>query len=233
MKRVGPEYCLNAALSTSRESIEKGMVDDLFWSQKFFTDNLVIGHLAWPYDRHPVELSLARTIHVTAYHQLSMTLHRFAVRGAITFGPLYMSSDIVFGESLVRAHELEIESARWPRIVLSDECLQLVASDSTFADMVLVDTDGFGFVSYLNCSWFDTYADALGPDVLSRHKSFVERGLSDFHGITTTYQKYVWLAQYHNYFCATTQDLQGIVHLSNRSELFVDAVPEREFRRIL
>jgi hypothetical protein len=198
---------LTNALDGSLDSIDKARSDDYFWTHKFFTDNLVIGYLADAiYENR--EVSLASTIHISATHQLVMALHGFSVRGAITMGDLYIGRDIVFGEPLVRAHELESdkEMPRSPRIVLSPECANLVMKEPTFRQSILRDIDDRLFINYLDWNWLDCYAPTLGYDVLKRHKKFVERGLACFKGNKSTHLKYLWLAQYHNYFCTNTDN---------------------------
>lgn len=225
---------LNQALSNSTEAIDKSKTEDLHWSHKFFTDNLVLGHLAEPHPEFPFELSLATTVHIAATHQLAMALHGFTLRGALTYGPLYMAHDIVFGEALVRAYEMESNrhSPRHPRIILDQTCINVIKSDPTFDDMVLRDSDGQCFVNYLDWSWLDDYDPVLGADVLLRHKRFIERGLADFEGHKNTYQKYVWLAQYHNFFCNSTPDPLQTGNLRNPSTLLIANISSSNFQRL-
>jgi hypothetical protein len=44
-------------------------------------------------------------------------------RGIITQGSLYHKEDIIFGEALIEAYELERKIARYPRIIISDSLI--------------------------------------------------------------------------------------------------------------
>ena len=223
---------LLAALETSLNSIDKTKVDDNYWVHKFFTDNLVIAHLEKPSKGFPSELSLAMTIRISATHQLAMALNGFPVRGAITRGDLFVDHNIVIGAPLVQAHELENcrSAGRFPRIILSKECENIAMTDSDFGDSILRDVDATLFVNYLDWTWWDQYNPELGHDILARHKRFVERGLSEYQGIRGVYDKYLWLAQYHNYFCNNTANEWH--YLDNPPELTIQNVPGRTFAAI-
>lgn len=212
-------HLLVSALSLSKAAIDKSKSENNFWCHKFFTDNLLIGLKI----QNNIEYCVANMIHIVATHQLAMALSGFAVRGAIAAGMLHLSSDLVFGESLVRAHELEADPSlpRQPRVILDKDSTEIVLADTSFSGMCLKDSDGRLFVNYLDWYWYDEYVPELGGQVLERHKIFIERNLKSFSSNRKLYNKYLWLAQYHNFFCQNTPDHFSSGYLEDLNNLLI------------
>jgi len=74
---------------------------------RFFTDNLVIG-----YHYLSSKDALCHLCELIADFQLSMACKGLFIRGGISIGTLASDERIVFGDCLVKAHELEVKSAR-------------------------------------------------------------------------------------------------------------------------
>jgi hypothetical protein len=113
---------------------------------KFFTDNLVIGYEYWS-----VNPALDHLCSLVANFQLSMACRGLFIRGGISIGTLASDERIVFGDCLVKAHEIENKIARNPRVVL-DPCFSS-KGDADFiqsASRLMRDVDGFFFVNYLS-----------------------------------------------------------------------------------
>lgn len=85
-------------------------------------------------------------------------------RGGITCGPLYHEGKVVMGPAMVRAHLLERDKVKYPRVMLDDAAMEHWRAE--FKDQpghadceVLVKTDAAG-VSYLdlfNSKWSDSF----------------------------------------------------------------------------
>lgn len=86
---------------------------------------------------------------VVAFSTLSYWLlftHGFFARGAITKGELLHTDKIAFGESLIRAYELEQKAAIYPRIIILEE----IQEEERFRSGILpaeIDHDGTVFLN--------------------------------------------------------------------------------------
>lgn len=180
-----------------------------FFEVKTFSDNVVIGY--------PIcisgnaEFELTDILLRIAAFQLFMSIDdEYFLRGAITIGDLYIDNDIVFGCGLVEAHDIEQETSRDPRIVLSKSICKHIKCHindygcpkaSSYYEDVFQDADGQWFLNYLNIILINR--EDIGPlyDELRKHKETVEKKLKDCAKEPAIWSKYAWVANYHNYFC--------------------------------
>lgn len=65
-----------------------------------------------------------------AIEKLAVDLLRagYFIRGGLVRGPLYHDGSMVFGDGLVRAYEFETTIARYPRVIISKEVIEDIAS---------------------------------------------------------------------------------------------------------
>ena len=63
-----------------------------------------------------------------------LSLYELLVRGAITKGKLHIDSNVVLGEALIRAYELESRVAIYPRVVIDGGILNLDVENMTIRD---------------------------------------------------------------------------------------------------
>jgi len=190
------------------------------WDYKFFTDHLVIGYPyvyapSWVDSASDGESELLLLMHLCAGHQLALALRGFIVRGAIASGSLHIGKEIAFGDSLVRAYELESDckTYRAPRIILDPDLIPSLLDrhinsskplkngetgipHSAQNQLLIVDeADNKLFVNYL-----DFLGELNGPiQTLRRHRDFIQDKLATESG--RVLDKYRWLAEYHNFFC--------------------------------
>lgn len=143
--------------------------------------------------------------------QRELLLEGFVIRGAITVGEIHVGDNIIFGKGLVDAYNLESKSAIMPRIILSSEAMILCQEylkcyarefDDPYAKSLLQDVDGFWFLNYLDnpSDDYEFYTDCEEGYLLS-HKLFIEKRLEKYSSDIRVFEKYVWLANYHNSFC--------------------------------
>src|ERR1035437_1416521 len=90
---------------------------------KVFTDNFVLGH---PWDDEYGEFELGVIFTAVANIQFSFAVSDVFIRGAITMSDLYMDENIVLGQAIIDAYDLEIEKAIYPRIILSDNVVETI-----------------------------------------------------------------------------------------------------------
>jgi len=177
---------------------------------KAFTDNIVIGLPI--YDDG--ESQLGGVFLDFASFQLVLTLENFFLRGGVAIGDYYGDDEFAYGPSIIEAHDLENKSAKFPRIILSDEAVQMVRqhvnyyfppNSSPQARELLQDNrDGKWFINYLEAVMHDVYeyGDYRNTvKLLLQHKQIIEQNLILYQEIPHVHEKYTWVAQYHNHFC--------------------------------
>jgi len=149
--------------------------------------------------------------------QLEMTLNGYFLRGGIALGDYYGDDNFAYGPALIDAHNLECGKAINPRIILSEEMVDMVevhlnyysslAFAPQFSHLLIDNRDEICFINYLY-GLQEAYASSeeeedfnLYVRKMLKHKEIVEMNLRQFKGNTAIYAKYEWVAQYHNYYC--------------------------------
>lgn len=185
----------------------KYLKPEVFGTIKVFTDNIVIGLPIFD----DGESELGQIFMSFAQYQLSLALEGLFVRGGVSVGNYYADDIISFGPALLEAHNIENNISKTPRILLSKKASEMVSehikyySDNYAPQLrkILVDTDGKQFINYLEASFVDT--SELSLDIayktMLRHKKCVESKIKEYSSQYEILSKYLWVAQYHNYFC--------------------------------
>ena len=190
---------------------------------KIFTDNMVV---AYPIN-HDGQQELDEILDNVAEYQFNLAVEGLFVRGGLSMGDFYINEDIVFGPALLDAHYVESQVACYPRIVLDTQTVEMLKGFTKDDEIdlqnskVLVDSDGQWFLNYLN-TIFKYYKECYTAyefekvkyALLMRHKAKVEAALETNKGNTRVWDKYVWIADYHNYFCE--------LHYPGEQELHID-----------
>lgn len=175
---------------------------------KIFTDNIVIGLPIFD----DGESELGQIFMSFANYQLSLALEGLFVRGGVSVGNYYADDIISFGPALLEAHNIENNISKTPRILLSKKASEMVSehikyySDYNYAPQVrdiLVDADGEQFINYLEASFIDRTDQGieLARNIMVKHKNSVEYKIKEYSSQYEILSKYLWVAQYHNYFC--------------------------------
>jgi len=175
---------------------------------KIFTDNFVFGH-PW-YDEFG-ESELGNIFEVLAHIQFTFAKSDIFIRGAISMSNLYMDEHIVLGPALVDAYKMESEKALNPRIILSNEVVDVVRKHINYyaehksapqSKEYLVDIDGVYFVNYLFILFYDSdYPESIIIHELIAHRGPMIINLKLHKANFKLFEKYAWTASYHNYFC--------------------------------
>lgn len=177
---------------------------------KVFTDNMVVGY---PINEDG-EAELNEILENVSEYQFNLSLEGLFVRGGISTGEFYINDDIVFGPALIDAHNTESEIACYPRIILDKKTVKTLKKYMKNYDvapqhqLIFVDTDGQWFLNYLN-TIFKYYTECnneyeferIQLELLLRHKEKLEAMLDLHKENIRVWDKYVWTANYHNYFC--------------------------------
>jgi len=203
-----------------------------------FSDNIVISMLAkepsppFDYDSEYWDFLFYMN---TMQSYMIMTLGILPIRGGITFGNLYHNkSEVLFGEALVDAYNLEHSHAFYPRIVVNPKFLEpykYVTDHKNLASLgyakmysefnaeklkrqypVAYDFDGVLYCNYLSILYFPVrheWAD-ISLAALDAHKLFVESRLSETSDLKIL-RKYTWMKSYHNWFCEPFEEFQKYI----------------------
>ena len=175
-----------------------------FFYFKSFSDNLVIGY---PFTRD-AEPELGSLLLYVKLIQMDLALAGFFVRGAIHVGDFFADANTVYGKGLIEAFDAERNLAVHPRIILTSKTKQYVDHHLTYYSPTSVapqtrdlflDSDGLYFVNYLRL--LDDFDDGPFEDELLEHKHLIEKNLKANRAEPRKLSKYIWLANYHNYFC--------------------------------
>ena len=183
---------------------------DFTRASTWFTDNVVIGTPV--VGLQDVEQVLGHTQVDVAYMMLLLLDAGFLARGGITFGDHYMDETFVFGPALIDAVDLE-KATKWPRVALSQlaadlnrEVVRRFYGDPAFspqAGELLCDTHGDVFVDHLNVWFGEEDEPSVIDHYLPRYKATIEQALATHSTGGPVWEKWKWLADYHNYSMST------------------------------
>lgn len=177
---------------------------------KVYTDNMIVGYPI----KDDGEEELNEILDNVSEYQFNLALEGLFVRVGVSVGDFYINEDIVFGPALLDAHNVESNLACYPRIVLDDKTvsrLQKYINNYDIApqkNKILIDNDGKWFLNYLN-TVFKYYTqcnnqyefEKMQIELLFKHKVKIEEMLDLHKENIRVWDKYVWIANYHNYFC--------------------------------
>lgn len=182
---------------------------------KVFTDNIVLG---FPFFTCDCESEFGSIVLTLINYQLAMALEGFFIRGGLTKGPLFMDENTVYGTALLDSHHLESKIARDPRIVLSEEVVDMVKKHTEYYALpqsspqnlhVLVDSDGQAFINYLSGLLIEDDQFDINWSGLEIHRNNVITAMEEHKAEPSVWAKYLWLAHYHNYFCDLVSKYSG------------------------
>ena len=134
------------------------------------------------------------------------------IRGAITIGNLYPPSGVILGKGMIEAYQLELKSAVYPRIILSQTLIKELNYPS------LAKRDRYGYNQYLQryedgClgfhqmiyyvvikSW-DKMTPVILKDNLDKIRSVIIQGLDSNFEHRDVFEKFKWLKGEYNNLC--------------------------------
>lgn len=133
----------------------------------------------------------------------------FLLRGAVTVGDLYHDDDFLVGPAMVRAYELESRTAKFPRIIIDPDALEVGRSNRSnrhtrreesayLESFLLKDEDGWLFFDWF--SW-KVVIEAIGgadqayPNYLARLAATLKTGLA--HPVPSCAEKYLWVRRHY------------------------------------
>jgi hypothetical protein len=180
---------------------------------KFFSDNLILAYSTLPF----FGSSLSHLCELLADYQLKMACnHGLFLRGAISAGTIGISDSLIFGDCLLKAHDLEKTAAKFPRIIVDPEIEKGLTANSAHLNTtwLLRDSDAQLFVNYLKALYQAKSTSrqmqtlVVNEDQLSSHGKQLERHLDEARQRPDIWFKYFWVANYHNHFCGANGQQQ-------------------------
>lgn len=180
---------------TVRDRLRDYVGESAPWPAAFFSDTLILASSAAESGTAAVD-DLA---YQAAWLQLGLIEEGLFLRGALVLAPMHVG-EILFGPALVEAYELESERAVHPRVVLSERAAASQQIEGRaragLAGALLQDDDGFAFVDYLTVLLEMAHDDAR--PAIERHRDAVVKGLAEHRSKRRQWEKYRWVAEYHN-----------------------------------
>ena len=134
--------------------------------------------------------------------QCELVQHGFLIRGGISIGRLHHSQQFVFGEALVKAYELESNLAKFPRIILHRDVIDIckefgdhhpTQEEKYLNQIILEDEDGQSYLNYFE-SAITEFDEPY--DILTYIKNIRNNFLDGFDHIESSdpiYEKLNWL----------------------------------------
>jgi hypothetical protein len=144
-----------------------------------------------------------------AHYQLGTTLRGQPLRGGISRGLFFANDELVTGPALIKSVLMEEYEAVYPRVLLDAACYESIVPNGIADDLnvgkgiqwsegLLVDGDGQIFVNYLLANDRVTIPAEI-ESRLTTHRDLIDDRLTEFRTQPTILDKYVWMADYHNY----------------------------------
>jgi hypothetical protein len=161
------------AIALLANDVEAGLIQ--------FSDSVVLSR---PFDL----AALSGFLKALAHWQKSLLGDGLRCRGAVTFGKHFVNDRFLFSTGLIDAYGIEVSQARYPRIVVSENLLDLATPDVDWAQVaVLREDDGIAFVDYLT---FEDNAEK------ARLANAVAGVLARAPATASVQEKARWLAHY-------------------------------------
>jgi hypothetical protein len=190
-----------------RRTFRDFLAEDTPWPSALLSDSLVVANPTTP--NSDDVFVLGEMLIQAAILQLQLAAGGFFARGALTIGDIHIHDRMVFGPALVEAYDAERREAVNPRVVLTSKACEVLRADiATYTDpagapqaeFLIADQDGVVFIDYLRM-----LLDELDPiHQLEHHRTVVERKLAAHRKEGRIWEKYRWVAEYHNHFCRRT-----------------------------
>lgn len=153
---------------------------------KSFSDNIIISMPFYEGERN----FLARLNLIVTFSnifQYAMTSQGVYTRGGISYGSFYFDENIIFSKALINAYELEKNVAKYPRIVIDQEIIKLLAQTKNhdivnqLSKALYLDWENVAFISPL--SFNDEMAIELEETINSGKIEILEKIKKELKGV--------------------------------------------------
>lgn len=110
-------------------------------SIKQFSDSIIF---TLPLSRNNYE----KMIRILSDYQYELICQSIVCRGAISYGKHYEENEFMFSQALIEAYQLECTEAKYPRIVISNNLMDLYNEKSYTIEAIIRERDTLFFVDY-------------------------------------------------------------------------------------
>lgn len=150
-----------------------------------FSDSIVLSR--------PFEMSeLKRFLETIAKWQRMLLMDGLLCRGGITFGKHFSKEKFLFSKAMIDAYHLESAKARYPRIIISEDLLQLAKTSISLDQLPLThQDDGAAFIDFLTSDETTSANDIVAAVSIIREKNK--------HEASAVQEKINWLLRYTDY----------------------------------
>lgn len=158
---------------------------------KIFSDNIIlVKKLSEQSNKRLLDIKVLLNCVSDFQCSAAMDSVGWLVRGGISIGELFIDETMVWGEALLRAYDLESNSAIYPRILLDSSVISNIGSDKELTEYTQQDFDNLYFLNYLHIQHF-------GGQFL---KNGFQMMLDELNGKISAriYQKLCWHMNYVN-----------------------------------
>ncbi|AZI88491.1 hypothetical protein EH164_16155 [Kosakonia sp. CCTCC M2018092] len=152
-----------------------------------FSDSIVI---SLPYKPEDF-VHFATTVSVYQKHLIKEGI---LCRGGIAINKHFSQASFLFSPALIDAFYVESERAIYPRIVISNDVIDLLYPHGTYPDIICKEYDGLFFINFLNGETSDSFSQTLSELVNNC------LGKAD----PSIIQKGIWLANYSDWALSTS-----------------------------
>lgn len=150
-----------------------------------FSDSIVLSR---PFDMS----ELKGFLETIAKWQRMLLLDGLLCRGGITFGKHFSKEKFLFSKAMIDAYHLESTKARYPRIIISEDLLQLAKTSVSLDELPLThQDDGAAFIDFL------TIDEAASADAIVVAVSVIREKTK--HEPNAVQEKINWLLRYTDY----------------------------------
>ena len=174
--------------------------------------------------------ALMALVSVVALIQMKiLAQYRILLRGGITKGEFYVNDNIIFGNGLIQAVEIESQKAIYPRVVIDVDRFCLKNYDSLWKTLIKKDDDNMYFVDYFNINQYKSVELNQGNQIelvktLREQIIYLVNRYCKYGNLTNEnkiiqrsrlIEKYLWVLKKFNDFCNTTE---GTILMNNYFE---------------
>ncbi|HHE4876659.1 hypothetical protein [Morganella morganii] len=151
-----------------------------------FSDSIVISKA---YDKE----SFHEFVFSVSEYQKLLLRKGFLCRGGIAVNKHYSLSSFLFSPALIDAYKVESEKAIYPRVVVSEDVINLVFPEKEYPKNLCKEYDGLFFINFLYKENISSIGDVVSNVVAnclgSKNHSIMQKG--------------IWLANYSDYILKT------------------------------
>ena len=188
---IGDDHTFLTKLFKCHQSAAHIFSDDPNCSITQFSDSIVVSK---PYNPQEFEWFVTR---VANYQRLLLD-EELLCRGGIAVNKHFSNGSFTFSAGLIAAYRIESTAARYPRVVISNEVLDLVfPGKREMSSLLIKEDDGLQFIDYLGLT------KKIRPKKLARVVENIVSKLAK-NDSSSVREKGLWLAQYSDAMLQTT-----------------------------